>query len=215
MQAAAYSVSLFTDWVGDSIDQVWLKSRVDEGPPPRSLFGATPAGGPRHPVSGMPAANTTGQLGQPGPWYDRLPHFRLGFTPGSGAELQSEYLIPRRHALAAFETFRALSDRITPLLQVSEIRTVAADEQWLSPCYGVDCVAVHFTWQPRQAEVTALLPVIEERLVPFGARPHWGKLFAGLGAGYPRLPDFRALVERLDPHGTFRSPFVARHVFGG
>src|SRR5262249_61357100 len=107
-----------------------------------------------------------------------------------GAELQSEYFVPRRHAAAAFEAFRSLSGLVSPLLQVSEIRTVAADEQWLSPCYGADCVAVHLTWQPRPAEVLAALPVIEERLAPLAARPHWGKLFAGLGAGYPRPPGF-------------------------
>jgi xylitol oxidase len=234
LQDSAYSVSLFTDWAGASIDQVWLKSRVGQSPVPgatadrtpvasdwpvvpgarRDLFGASPAGGQRHPVAGMPPENCTAQLGVPGPWYDRLPHFRLGFTPSSGAELQTEYLMPRRHALAAFEMLRAMSDRITPLLLVSEIRTVAADEAWLSPCYGTDCVAVHFTWLPRQSEVEALLPVIEERLAPFEARPHWGKLFAGPGAGYPRLADFRALARRLDPGGTFRSPFVARHVLG-
>jgi xylitol oxidase len=239
LQAAAYSVSLFTDWAGESIGEVLVKSRVGDGSVVgspvsgvagvgtsvtpdtpvvpggrRDLFGASLAGGLPHPLSGAPAANRT-QIGVPGPWYDRLPHFRLGFTPSSGAELQTEYLIPRRHAPAVFETFRALSGRITPLLLVSEIRTVAADDAWLSPCYGTDCVAVHFTWQPRQPEVVALLPVIEERIAPFQPRPHWGKLFAGLGAGYPRLADFRALARRLDPDGTFRSPFVARHIFGG
>jgi xylitol oxidase len=115
---------------------------------------------------------------------------------------------------AAFEAFRSLSGLVSPLLLVSEIRTVAADEAWLSPCFGVDCVAVHLTWQPRPAEVLAALPVIEQRLAPLAARPHWGKLFAGLGAGYPRLPEFRRLMARLDPAGTFRSPFVARHLLG-
>jgi xylitol oxidase len=157
----------------------------------------------------------TEQLGVPGPWYDRLPHFRLGFTPSSGAELQSEYFLPRPHAAAAFEAFRSLSGLVSPLLQVSEIRTVAADEQWLSPCYGADCVAVHLTWQPRPAEVLAALPVIEDRLAPLAARPHWGKLFAGPGAGYPRLPDFRRLMDQLDPAGTFRSPFLTHHLLAG
>jgi alditol oxidase len=244
LQAAGYSVSLFTGWAGETIDQVWVKTRLAGGSPPGSgrppalptvsppgsgrppsdlppvplrapvparLLGARPAGGPRHPVPGASAVHCTEQLGVPGPWYDRLPHFRLGFTPSSGAELQSEYFVPRRHAAAAFEAFRSLSGLVSPLLQVSEIRTVAADEQWLSPCYRTDCVAVHLTWQPRPAEVLAALPVIEDRLAPLAARPHWGKLFAGpLFAGYPRLPDFRRLMDQLDPTGTFRSPFLTR-----
>jgi xylitol oxidase len=212
LQAAAYSVSLFTDWTGPAVRQVWLKSAAD-ATPPADLFGARPADGPRHPVPGISPEHCTEQGGVPGPWYDRLPHFRLGFTPSAGEELQTEYLLPRRHAVAALEEVRALGPRIAPLLAVSEVRTVAADDLWLSPCHGEDCVAIHFTWLPRQAEVSALLPEIERRLAPYRARPHWGKLFHAAGE-YPRLADFRALADHLDPTGAFRNPFLARHVFG-
>jgi alditol oxidase len=212
MQSLAYSVSLFTDWFGAAVDQVWLVSRLEEdaGRVPGTLFGARPAPAQVHPIRGMPPQNCTVQLGLPGRWYERLPHFRLDFTPSVGAELQTEYLLPRPHAQAAFEVFRSLSARITPLLLVSEIRTVAADDAWLSPCHGRDSVAVHLTWRQRPAEVAAVLPVLAERLAPLGARPHWGKLFAGPAAGYPRRPDFLALAARLDPAGVFRSPFIAR-----
>ncbi|WP_239153959.1 FAD-binding protein [Amycolatopsis sp. FDAARGOS 1241] len=228
IQAAGYSVSLFTNWARDVVDQVWLKNRVlrsasggslPGAEPPGSLFGAVPADGPRHPAhaAGVAAGNTTEQRGVPGPWYDRLPHFRLGFTPSVGAELQTEYFVPRAHAAAAFEALRGIGDRIAELLLVSEIRTVASDDRWLSPTTAGDRVALHFTWLPRQSEVEALLPLIEARLAPFAPRPHWGKLFHGeaLDLAYPRLPAFRTLATRIDPTGKFRNAFLDRHVFAG
>jgi xylitol oxidase len=216
IQDAAYSVSLFTNWVDDVVDQVWLKNVVTEGVPADAradFYGAPAATGPRHPVraAGMSAENTTAQLGVPGPWYDRIPHFRLQFTPSAGDELQSEYFVPRHAAVDAMRAIREIAHLVAPLLFVSEIRTIAADDLWLSTAYGGDRVALHFTWQPRQPEVEEVLPVIEERLARFGARPHWGKLFHR-AVDYPKLADFRALAAELDPKGKFASPFVRRHV---
>lgn len=216
MQAAAYSVSLFTDWTDDVVDQVWLKNVVDADHPadPRpDFYGASAATGPRHPVraAGMSAENCTEQLGVPGPWYDRIPHFRMEFTPSAGDELQTEYFVPAQHAIAAMREIRDIAGLVSPLLFVSEIRTIAGDDLWLSPAYGGDRVALHFTWQPRQAEVEAVLPVIEDRLAQFDARPHWAKLFRR-PARYPRQDDFRELAARLDPDGRFASPFVRRTV---
>jgi xylitol oxidase len=218
--SAAYSVSLFTDWQGEQISQVWLKRRIEEGATPGpDFFGATPAPGPRHPLAGRSPAACTAQLGEPGPWYDRLPHFRQEATPSAGQELQSEYLLPRRHAVAALRALTGMRAHLAPLLQISEVRTVAADDLWLSPSYGQDSVALHFTWQPDGEGVRRLLPLLEQRLDPLDARPHWGKLFATpaarLVALYPRLPDFRRLSQRYDPQGTFRNPFLERHLFGG
>ncbi|MBB4684199.1 FAD-binding protein [Amycolatopsis jiangsuensis] len=217
IQAAGYSVSMFTDWARDAVDQVLLKNRVPADVP-GTLFGAVPADGPRHPAhaAGVSSENTTVQGGVPGPWYDRLPHFRVGFAPSVGAELQSEYFVPRAHAAAAFDALRGIGDRIAELVLVSEIRTLAADDLWLSPGYGGDRVALHFTWQHRQPEVEALLPLLEERLRPFGVRAHWGKLLHGspLEEGHSGLPKFRALAQRLDPDGKFRNPFLDRLVFG-
>lgn len=217
IEDAGYSVSMFTNWVNDTIDQVWVKSRVDAFTARSGLFGAVPADGPRHPAhaAGISAENGTPQLGVPGPWHERLPHFALAFTPSVGDELQSEYFVPYEHAVAAVEAVRGLGDLVAPLLLVSEIRAIAGDELWLSPCHGGDRVALHFTWQPRQPEVEAVLPVLEERLAPFGARPHWGKLFHAVTAEYPRLAEFRALAGKLDPAGKFRNPFLERHVLGG
>ncbi|WP_409181376.1 FAD-binding protein [Amycolatopsis sp. VS8301801F10] len=215
IQAAGYSVSLFTNWARDAVDQVLLKNRVP-AEIPGSLFGALPADGPRHPAhaAGISAENTTVQGGVPGPWYARLPHFRLEFAPSVGAELQSEYFVARAHAAAAFEALRSIGDRIAPLLVVSEIRTVAGDEHWLGPAYGGDRVALHFTWQQRQPEVEAVLPALEEKLAPFGVRAHWGKLFHGavLDLDHQGVRQFRALAAELDPAGKFRNPFLERHL---
>ncbi|MBB5642612.1 xylitol oxidase [Cryobacterium roopkundense] len=215
---AAYSVSLFTDWSGDAVEQAWLKSRAPFTGRPE-FFGGSPATVPRHPLPGISGSNCTEQLGAWGPWHDRLAHFRLAFTPSNGAELQSEYLVPREHAVVAIEAMRGLSSVITPLLLVSEVRTVAADDLWLSANQGRDGIGLHFTWKPEQAAVEKVLVLIEAALAPFAARPHWGKLFelraADLAPLYPRFADFRDLAERMDPQHTFRNDFLKRTVFGG
>ncbi|MEE1928233.1 FAD-binding protein [Streptomyces sp. TRM 70351] len=213
---AAHSVSLFTDWRGEHIRQVWCKERADDGapPPPRRWLGATLADGPRHPVPGMAPGPCTDQSGTPGPWHTLLPHFRAEFTPSSGDELQSEYFVASGDAVAAFDALDAVKRHIAPVLQICEIRTVAADEQWLSPAYRRDAVAFHFTWTADARRVLPVLPTVEAALAPFGARPHWGKLFttpaAELERLHPRLGDFRALAARLDPAGTFRNAWSAR-----
>ncbi|MEV0573667.1 FAD-binding protein [Streptomyces sp. NPDC050392] len=221
VMAAAYSVSVFTDWRPGPVGQVWLKQRVgEEGPgqAPAEWLGARLADGPRHPIPGVPAGNCTRQQGVPGPWHRRLPHFRLEFTPSNGDELQSEYFVAREDAAAAYEAVARLRDRITPLLQISEIRTVARDDLWLSPASGRESVAFHFTWVPDGDAVAPVLAEIEEALAPFGARPHWGKVFGTapdvLRALYPRHGDFVKLMDRYDPAGTFRNDFLDRHFPG-
>lgn len=212
LQAAGDSVSLFTTWQDpDRIDQIWVKTRGTA--PDLGWAGAAPAVGPRHPLPGIDPTPCTAQLGEAGPWFDRLPHFRLAFTPSAGDELQSEYLVPRHHAAAAIETLRGLAGRIAPVLQVCEVRTVAADRLWLSSAYGTEAVGLHFTWRPDVAAVVGLLPTIE-RALPATARPHWGKLFTLSGtdvvARYPRWDDFAALRTRLDPERRFGNDFLAR-----
>jgi xylitol oxidase len=209
--SSAYSVSFFTDYSGDTIPQVWLKALDTEAPLP-DLFGATPATAALHPLPDMSAENCTEQLDVAGKWLDRLPHFRHEFTPSNGEELQSEFLLPLDQAPAALQAVRELADKLGPLLFVSEIRTVAADEFWLSPFYQQQSVALHFTWKPMQPEVEAVLPELEEALRPFGARPHWGKLFTpgqyDFAALYPRFEDFRDLVQANDPAGKFRNELL-------
>jgi xylitol oxidase len=214
-----YSVSVFTRW-GEAAGQVWVKSRVTDEPEQEEgdLFGAVPATVDRHPILELDAAPCTPQLGRPGRWSDRLPHFRMGFTPSSGEELQAEYLLPRRYAVEAIEAVRVLADGIRPILQVSEIRTVAVDRLWMSTAYGEDAVGIHFTWRPEPEAVGEMLVRVEAALAPFGARPHWGKLFdadaAAIAPLYERMPDFVRLVERLDPRGAFRNPWLRARVLG-
>ncbi|BAJ31724.1 MULTISPECIES: D-arabinono-1,4-lactone oxidase [Kitasatospora] len=212
VHAAGWSVSLFTDW-GSDTGRVWVK-QLDDGRPAATVPGARPATAPEHPVPGMPADHCTRQLGTPGRWHRRLPHFRPEFTPSSGAELQSEYLLPRTAATAAITALRALGTRLAPALHISEVRTVAADDLWLSPAYGRDSLALHFTWKPDPATVTPALAAVERALLPLGGRPHWGKVTladrAATTAAYPRLPDFLALRRELDPTGKFGNPFTDR-----
>ena len=219
--SAAYSVSLFTDWQNGDFNQVWLKQRItadSQQPIPGSLFGATAAPTHRHPIIALSSENCTAQMGLPGPWYARLPHFRMDFMPSSGDELQTEYFVPRPLALAALQAVMALGEQITPLLHISEVRTIAADRLWLSPCYEQDCVAFHFTWQPKWTAVRRLLPLLEQKLAPFQARPHWGKLFTmpatKVQSFYRKLPAFRQLLAEYDPQGKFRNTFVETAVFG-
>jgi xylitol oxidase len=211
--ASGYSVSAFTDWQGSAINQVWLKRPADWAPPPQLWFGATLTDGGQNPLPGMSAENCTDQTGAAGPWNERLPHFRLEFTPSSGEELQSEYFVPREHAMAAAHEVRALAEQLAPVLQISEIRTMAADDLWLSPAQGRDSLAFHFTWIEDTAAVRPVLTSIEERLAPYAARPHWGKVFNTtpdvLERLYPRLGDFTRLRQRFDPAEKFGNSWLA------
>ncbi|MFC9224247.1 FAD-binding protein [Streptomyces hygroscopicus] len=211
---AAYSVSVFTDWrSGEGV--VWLKCRTDlPGPPApeEPWLGARPADRHHHPVPAMPPLHCTEQLGAPGPWHERLPHFRPDFTPSNGDELQSELLLPREAASAAFAALRGLGERIAPVVQVSEVRTVAADELWLSPAHGRDSVAFHFTWVPDHEAVMEVVAAMEEELLPLGARPHWGKLTSAtperILSSYDRAADFARLLAGHDPAGKFRNAYL-------
>lgn len=218
LMANAYSVSLFTDWASRRF-RLWLKRRLDE----EDAAGLASAAGvrattPQHPIAGLPAHTCTEQLGIPGPWHLRLPHFSMEQTPSVGDELQSEYFVPREHAADALSALDGLRQRIAPLLHVSEVRSVAADDLWLSPCYRRAGLALHFTWKKDWEGVRGLLPLVEEALEPLAPRPHWGKLFtlpaARLHRRYEKLEAFRALVRRLDPHGKFNNAFLRRHVLG-
>jgi xylitol oxidase len=214
--AGGYSVSLFTDWTQPRINQVWVKNRESAvragSTPPQRWHGAQLADGPRHPIAGVPPDPATPQMGAAGPWHTRLPHFRLDFTPSVGAELQSEFFVARERGLDALAAIDAMRERIAPLLAISEVRTVAADDLWLSMAYQRDSLAIHFTWRPDVSGVTAILPEIEERLAPYAARPHWGKVFtmrpAEVAARYERLADFGRLRRAYDPTGKFGNAFV-------
>jgi len=217
IMASGYSVSMFTGWRVPRLTQLWVKSLTEDGPPAiadEPWFTATPAPSARHPVPGQPAGNCTAQLGEPGPWFERLPHFKPEFTPSAGDELQTEYLLPAGQAVPALHALQQVSEHIAAVLQICEIRTVAADELWLSPAYRQDSVAFHFTWRPGTAAVLPVVSLLERQLAPFGPRPHWGKVFttsaADLHVRYDRLPDFLDLARHYDPAGKFRNAYTAR-----
>lgn len=217
--SGGYSVSLFTDWQNQVISQVWVKRRTDM--PLKELgddyFGAKAATRDLHPITALSAENCTPQMGVPGPWFERLPHFKMGFTPSSGEELQSEFFVPKERALEAILALEKKREAIFPQILITEIRTIAADELWMSPCFRQDCVAIHFTWKQNPEEVGRLITMIEAELEPFGYRPHWGKLFstdpALLATRYTKLSDFVALAKRLDPQGKFKNRYLNRTIY--
>ena len=217
ISGAAYSVSSFTHWKGDTVGFVWLKNLADRIPPKDEFFGAKAQTRPWHPIAEIDPAPVTQQMGVPGPWYLRLPHFRMEFTPSAGAELQSEYFVARKDARAALEALHTEQDKISGPLMVSEIRTMAGDDYWLSMNYQEDCMAFHFTWFQDWPAVRQSLDAIEAALAPLKPRPHWGKLFtmdrATLQSRYPRLTDFQALAAKHDPHGKFRNAFLDEYAF--
>jgi xylitol oxidase len=220
--SSAYSVSLFTNWRNSTFNQVWLKSRLtDEGSfeLKPEFYSATLATTDLHPVQGCATENCTEQVGKSGPSHERLPHFRMNFTPSNGAELQSEYIVPRWYAYDALCAIDQLSEHVTPLLLISEIRTIAEDNLWMSPQYKQKSVAIHFTWKDDWRAVQKVLPMIEEQLAPFHARPHWGKLYtmppSQVQSLYEKLPDFQQLLRYYDPKGKFRNTFLNTYIWGG
>jgi xylitol oxidase len=219
--SSGYSVSLFTDWQNKRINEVWVKRRVEKGDTldaKAAFYGARPATKNLHPIAELAAENCTEQMGVPGPWHERLPHFRMGFTPSSGKELQSEYFVSRQNAVEAILAIERLRDTVSPHLLISELRTVDADQLWMSPCYKRPSVAIHFTWKPEWDSVRKLLPIVENELARYEVRPHWGKLFAvepaQLRSRYEKLSEFKDLLKEHDPHGKFRNEFVTKALYG-
>ena len=220
IEGSGYSVSLFTDWRNRNVNEVWIKDRIGDAKQFEAkpeFFGAKLAKKNLHPIAEISAENCTEQMGAPGPWYDRLPHFKMGFMPSAGKELQSEFFVPRKDAVKAILALEKLHEEISPHLLITEIRAIAADDLWLSPCYQQDSVAIHFTWQQDWPAVKAVLPELEKALAPFAVRPHWGKLFtlepAVLRSRYKKLTEFVELAQKYDPQGKFRNEFLNRHVF--
>lgn len=218
--AAGNSVSLFTDWQTENINEVWIKNRVDAHKNYSNIpefFGAKAAVKNMHPIADLSAENCTEQMGVPGPWYERMPHFKMGFTPSSGKELQTEYFIPQHFAVDAIFAVASLGKKIGPHLFITEIRTIAADDLWMSPCHNKASVAIHFTWKQEWEAVQQLLPQIEAVLAPFNPTPHWGKVFtmqpAVLASRYEKLAAFKKIVAGYDPEGKFKNDFLAATLY--
>lgn len=220
IMASDDSVSLFTDF-GETINELWRKHRVVDGEStalPQEFMGARAAAQALHPVARLSAEACTDQLGEPGPWLHRLPHFRLESVPASGDEVQAEFMVARRDAVAALTALRELGPDLQRAIWISEVRSMAADDLWMSMAYGQDAVGIHFSFYSDKDALNRMLPRVETALAPFAPRPHWGKVFTlsadVLAARYERMQDFRALAQRLDPRGAFRNAYLDRHVFG-
>ena len=220
IMSAGYSISLFTDWQNKNFSEVWIKTKIENGKTFQfkpEFFGATAATKNVHPIINLGAENCTEQMGVPGPWHERLPHFKMGFTPSSGKELQTEYFVPREHSYEAIMAVEKLHEQITPHIFITEIRTIDADDLWMSPCYKQPGTAIHFTWKQEWDAVQKLLPLIEEQLAPFNARPHWGKLFTvnpvKLKSHYNKLREFQQLILQYDPQKKFANQFLERNIY--
>ena len=214
IMGSAYSVSYFTDWSSAQVGNLWCKFRDDEVIP-ESIGGSGKADKKFHPIPSVDPVACTEQLGVPGHWHDRLSHFKLEFTPSVGEEIQTEFFVDRKDAAAAIEAVSQLGSEITPLLWITELRTFAADNLWLSGAFERDCLAIHFTWK----KLDAIYPVIEKvevALRPFNYRPHWGKVFTAdatyLMSVYPKMGEFQALVQALDPAKKFGNSFTRSKV---
>ena len=212
IMGSAYSVSYFTDWGSDQVGNLWCKFRADEVIPD-SIGGCAQADKKYHPITSVNPEACTEQLGVPGDWHQRLSHFKLEFTPSVGEEIQTEFFIDRKDASAAIEVLSKLGDEITPLLWITELRTIAADDLWLSGAYQRDTLGIHFTWKKEDA-IYPVVEKVEAALRPFNYRPHWGKVFTAeaqyLKSVYPKMSEFKALVEALDPTKKFENSFTRR-----
>jgi xylitol oxidase len=219
IMSSGYSVSLFTDWQNKIVSQIWVKRRVEKDTKDMDadFFGAKKATKNLHPITRLSAENCTDQMGVAGAWYERLPHFKMGFTPSSGEELQAEYFVPRANAVDAILALEKKGDVIFPQLMITEIRTIAADNLWMSPAYKQDCVAIHFTLKQNTSEVMQLLPIIEAELAPYKARPHWGKLFtippSVLHTCYERYGDFLSLLKKFDPDAKYHNTYLDLNIY--
>jgi len=219
IMGAGYSVSLFTDWQKGLVGEVWIKRRVDQGGAAAMgarFYGATLATEKLHPILGHPAEACTDQMNLVGPWYERLPHFKLNFTPSSGQELQTEFFVPFERGYEAVRAVETLRDRISPHLYVTELRAIAADDLWMSMAYRRPSLSIHFTWKLEPEAVTEVVGQIEAKLAPFGARPHWAKVFTmnsdAIKPLYPRYEDFRGLAREFDAKGKFDNRYTREHV---
>jgi xylitol oxidase len=212
IMGTAYSVSYFTDWSTAQVGNLWCKFR-DSEEIPESVGGIVQADKKYHPIPSVDPVACTDQLGESGDWHQRLSHFKLEFTPSVGEEIQTEFFVDRKDAAAAIEAVSKLGEEISPLLWITELRTMAADDLWLSGAYQRDTLAIHFTWK-KDLAIYPVIEKVEAALRPFNYRPHWGKVFTADGkyliSVYPKMSEFKALVEALDPASKFENTFTRR-----
>lgn len=210
---SAYSVSYFGSWAENTTGQIWMKF-LDQAEFPHlspEAFGGNLANSNQHPVKINDPSPCTEQMGVTGKWLYRLPHFKLDSSAASGDEVQTEYLVDRNYVNEYIAGLSAIGNEISPRVYATEIRTMAADDLWLSGAYARDTVGFHFTWK-KSKELASFLPKIEEVLGKHQGRPHWGKLFSTskeqIITRYPRYQDFKNLLNRYDSNGKFSNNFI-------
>jgi FAD/FMN-containing dehydrogenase len=118
-----------------------------------------------------------------------------------------EYFLPIEQAHDILRDMRQLMLRWLPLsVYPLEIRTVGADEAWLSPNYRRDNLVVSISGEPG-VDYWAYLRACDSLFAEYGGRPHWGKLHFmtadRLERLFPRYNDFVNMRRRFDPRGTF------------
>lgn len=147
-------------------------------------------------------------------------------TPLGVVSLHTEYFVARDDLAAALRAVADASqhwpawttwDGYDPTTQgvshICEVRTIAQDALWLSPCYGRESVSIHFTLGMFPAECHRLVGELEAALAPFDARPHWGKLWLECPVDqYEMAPQFKELRAAMDPTGKFCGAFVQRAI---
>jgi xylitol oxidase len=220
IMASWYSVSLFTNWSKEQINEVWIKRVHDASntvASPSEFYGASRSDIDLHPVETQSAESVTTQRGIAGPWFERLPHFKMGFKPSTGKELQSEFFVHKDQAFEAMKAMQSLGPVISPHLFISEIRSVKSDELWMSPAYKKDSIAIHTTWHQDEKVQAELIPLVQNALRPYDPTPHWAKLSTIRGAAlaklFPRIDDFKALCQEFDPNKKFLNRYLRESIF--
>jgi len=212
----SYSVSYFSNWKKNSTGQIWMKFLDNNNFPqlPSVWLDGNIANANQHPVKVNDPSPCTDQMGVSGKWLYRLPHFKLDSSPASGDEVQTEYLVDRAYVSHYIDELSNIGDEIAARVYATEIRTIKADDLWLSGAHGRQTVGFHFTWK-KSDSLQTFLPKIEEILGNHNGRPHWGKLFStpreNLIGRYPKYSNFEDLLKKYDPNKKFRNSFINRY----
>ena len=161
--SAAYSVSLFTDWSGTTVGQVWLKNRADRPCCPPDCRNSSPARRPRRPGTRCPAcprSNCTAAARRARAVV-RPARRTSGWTsrPATATSCSREYLIPREHAVEAHRARCAACRRSSPPAPGQRDPHHRRRRPVAQPATTAgDGIGLHFTWRRDEPAVSAMLP---------------------------------------------------------
>lgn len=135
-------------------------------------------------------------------------------TPRTVRFVESEYAVPREAVADVLTDLAAwVERRREPVSFPVEVRVAAPDDIWLSTGHerANAYIAVHQYHRGRYSDYFA---AFEEIAAAHAGRPHWGKMHSlgheELGELYPRLGDFRAVRDRLDPDRVLTNDYLTR-----